>query len=42
MIDLSSSTFLIGIAIGLVTGFSFAGWWVSSAFKRVYKPTSWR
>ena len=30
MIDLGSSTFLIGIAIGLVAGFSFAGWWVSS------------
>jgi DNA recombination protein RmuC len=30
MIDLSSSTFLIGIAIGLVAGLSFAGWWVSS------------
>lgn len=30
MIDLSSSTFLIGITIGLVAGFSFAGWWVSS------------
>jgi DNA recombination protein RmuC len=30
MIDLSSSTFLIGIAIGLVAGFSLAGWWVSS------------
>ena len=33
MIDLSSSTFLIGIAIGLVAGFSFAGWWVSSRVK---------
>ena len=30
MIDLGSSTFLIGIAVGLVAGFSFAGWWVSS------------
>ena len=29
MIDLGSSTFLIGIAIGLVMGVSFAGWWVT-------------
>ena len=30
MIDLGSSTFLIGIAVGLVVGVSLAGWWVSS------------
>ena len=30
MIDLGSSTFLIGMAIGLAGGFSLAGWWVSS------------
>lgn len=29
MIDLGSSTFLIGIAIGLVIGLSLAGWWVT-------------
>ncbi len=30
MIDLGSSTFLIGIAVGLVVGVSLAGWWVTS------------
>jgi DNA recombination protein RmuC len=29
MIDLSSAPFLIGIAIGLVVGVLFAGWWVT-------------
>jgi len=33
MIDVGSSTFLVGIAIGLVAGFSLAGWWVSSRVK---------
>jgi len=30
MIDLSSATFLIGIAVGLVLGVLLAGWWVTS------------
>lgn len=30
MIDLSSSTLLIGIAVGLVVGILIAGWWVTS------------
>ena len=29
MVDLSSAPFLIGIAIGLVVGVLFAGWWVT-------------
>lgn len=30
MIDLSSTTFLVGIAVGLVMGVLLAGWWVTS------------
>ncbi len=29
MIDLASSTFLIGAAVGLIVGLSLAGWWVT-------------
>ena len=37
MIDLGSSTFLIGVGIGLVAGILFAGWWMSSLVRTRYQ-----